>query len=220
MYTRYFIINRMHPRRLFLQLLVPSSLELFVNVLVAIAILLLSNITSLTTRIATPNNRLYFKGLFDNYTQAAFGQLGQSAVLARLTNFLIWAGAGAVVYLVVWLAFDSYTILRNDVVVGTTFTTVGRNGHTRYWRELIARGLTRLCAVLLILLLATVVMQVWYPLSILMFGTWVDDFTVGTHWAFMLEAFIGWIVVLHLGMIFLRLSLLRTRVFGSTAEYE
>jgi hypothetical protein len=210
----------MHPRRLFTQLLIPSGAELLVGTLVTSAILILSNITSLTALLGTPDSHYTFKGLVGSYTHAAFDQFGQSATLARLTNFLLWAGAGALVYLAVWLVFDSYTMIRNDVVIGTTYTSTYRNTRMRYWAELTVRSVVRVCAVLLILLVTAVAVQIWYPLSILMFGAWVNDFTVGIHWAYMLEAFVGWIIVLHLGTIFMRLSLLRTRVFGSTAEYE
>jgi len=210
----------MHPRRLFVQLLIPSGAELFLGVVAASAILILSNITSLAALLGTPDSHFTFKGVVGSYTHAALGQFGQSATLARLTNFLLWAGAGALAYLAVWLVFDSYTMIRNDVVIGTTYTSTYRNTHIRYWAELTVRSIVRVCAVLLILSLTTVVVQIWYPLSILMFGMWVSDFTVGLHWLYMLEAFAGWIVVLHLGTVFLRLSLLRTRIFGSTAEYE
>lgn len=208
------IIKAMHERKLYLELLTPSALEIVVAALLSVAILVVSNTTSLTYQLGTPDNRYYFRKLLNEYVGTAFGHLSQAAALGRITNFLIWAGAGAVTYLIIWLAFGSYVGLRNDVVVGTVYMSGSGTGHARYWAELIGRGLTRLGSVLLILLLAAVAVQVWYPLSIVMFRVWINDFTVPVNWVIMAEAFFGWMVVLHLGAVLLRLSMLRTRIFA------
>jgi len=144
----------------------------------------------------------------------AFGHIDSVGPLASVTAFLLWAGAGAIVYIIVWLIINAYIALHNDVVIGTTYISSDIHGRGKYWGLLTARGLFRGSAMILILLLTAGVMQVWFPLSIDMFKIWSSDFTASINWLYLSEAFFGWIVVLHVMVILFRLVMLRTRVFG------
>jgi hypothetical protein len=205
----------MSPHRLLRELLQPSLLGVFLYILASAAILTASTASSIIDQVTLPENRYYFGQLFHQYTGDALSRLDGVETLGRMTIFLVWASAGAAVYIVVWLLINAYIALHNDVVIGTTYTSINTHGHARYWGELTARGLFRGCAMVLILLIASGVMQVWFPLSITMFKVWSGDFIVPINWVYLLEAFVGWILVFHILTILLRLVLLRTRVFGS-----
>jgi len=204
----------MHPNRMLRELLEPSIMSGSVYVFVTVAILIASTASSLVDQFTIPDNRYYFGQLIHQYSSDAFGRIDNVGPLASVTAFLVWAGAGAIVYVVVWLFINAYIALHNDVVIGTTYTSSGTHGRAKYWGELAARGLFRGCAMILMLLVVAGVVQVWFPLSIDMFKVWSGDFSVPISWLYVVEAFAGWMIVLHVLVILLRLVFLRTRVFG------
>jgi hypothetical protein len=202
----------MHPRHLFKDLLTPSALGCVLYAVTSVVILLGSNLTPLVYQLTIPDNQYYFSQLFHNYTSAAFSKLDQTQALGQVTTFLLWASVGAAVYIIIWMSLNSYIALRNDVVIGTTYTNFGESGRVKYWLEIIARSAFRLSAIFAILFTASVTIQIWYPISITMFGIWVNDYSIPLNWVLMLEAIAGWVVVLHLLVIFMRLMFLRTRI--------
>lgn len=192
----------------------PSTMSGLLYVITTAVILIGSNMTAIVYQVSTPDNQYYFGLLVHQYTDAVFSKLNQTELIGQITVFLVWASAGAAAYILVWFILDTYIVIHNDIVIGTTYTSVETHGHARYWIELCRRGLFRASAVLLILLLTSITVQIWYPLSVTMVGIWVTNVHLLPNWGLLLEAVLGWIVVLHIGVVFLRLVLLRTRVFA------
>lgn len=204
----------MHPRSIWRELFTPSLMGSFGYTLAAVLILVGSNVTSLVYKLTTPDNQYYFSRLFHDYASATFGKINENQTIGQITLFLVWASVGAAIYVVLWLGINIYVALHNDIVVGTSYTSVAVHGHAAYWAETTGRGLFRVCALLLLFLLVSITTQIWYPLSILMFRIWADNFYLLANWGLLLEAFLGWCVVLHVVVILLRLALLRTRIFA------
>lgn len=183
--------------------------------LVTITILVVSSAAQIINQITTLDNRYYFDQLVHTYTSILFDSINRSALIGRVTLFLSWAGIGAIVYMLVWFSYNSYLAVRNDIIIGTKYTGFYRQSHTAFWTNLLARSSFRLCATLLLLLLTTIVVQIWYPVSVTIFKLWLNNLASPYDWLLLFEAFWGWFMALHIGVILLRLVLLRLRIFGS-----
>lgn len=190
----------------------PSAMSGLLCAIASAAVLLVGNATTIIYQIGTADNQYYFNRLAHQYLNATFSRLNEAQLIGQLTVFLVWAGIGAALYVLLWLGVNSYIALHNEFVIGTTYTTVEAHGRLRYAMELGARGIFRACSIVLILLLAAMAVQVWYPIAATLFGIWVNNVSVLFDWAFLLEALIGWALVLHTFVILLRLVMLRTRV--------
>lgn len=204
----------MSRRHLWKELLTPSIGGTALYIALSSAVLIGSTFTPLLYHFTTPDNRFYFDELIRQYTSAMVTSFSQSALIGRITVALVWCGVGAAVYVLGWLLVNVYVIARNDIVIGTMFTSVDQRGHTTFWVELTARAAFRLSAIVLILLVAALTVQVWYPVSATMFSVWANGLGSPFGWALAFEAFWGWFILLHTGAVLLRLMLLRTRVWN------
>lgn len=193
-------------------LLTPSLLGIGLYSLATVIILLSSVFSSLVSRFITFSNTPDAPVLLQSYIHSGLVSSTHYSILGPATTFVLWASFGAIIYLMAWGLVNIYAMARNDFVIGTKFTSIETHGHLLYWLETAARLLVRLCAVLLIVILTTVVVGIWYPVSVTIVKAIAAGGAPGQYWLYGLLSILGWLLVWHLYIIFIRLALLRTRI--------
>lgn len=200
------------------QLLSPTGIGWLVYVLISLAILIGSAGTRVLDQLGLHASQAQIISLAKQYLNTGLLHIDHNQALGNLTLYIVWGSVGAVIYLLLWAGANAYVAVRNDLVIGTKFTTVGTHGHLKFWLETASRALVQLGAILLIVLLTIVVVQVWYPVSVALFDAWASSWNVVNYWAMLAVALLGWLIVCHLYVILARLALLRTRIIPAKAE--
>jgi hypothetical protein len=200
------------------RLLSPSGMGWLLYTLVSLAILIGSTGTKLMEQLGLHAGLAQIFNLAGSYINSGLAYIDSNQAMGRLVLYIVWAGVGAIIYLLFWMCINVYIVLRNDLVIGTKFTSIQTHGHLKYWLETISRALVQLGAVLLVGLLTVIVAHVWYPVSVALFGAWIHDWSSASYWAALLTAVIGWMLVCHLYVVLARLALLRTRIIPDQIE--
>jgi len=198
--------------KLFGRLLLPSSIELVISFIATLIILSVSNISSLFTNIIGTSENETFQELYKQYG-ANFSRLGNQAALGKFSNYVIWGIIGAALYIIAWLVINGVIALKNDVIIGTRFTSLETHAKSKYWTETIARTLVRAGAVIVLLFVISWTIQVWLPISAQLFHRWFIYRNILGYWRMGLGALLGWMLVFHGMVILLRLVFLRVRLF-------
>lgn len=200
------------------QLLSPTGMGWLAYAITSFVILIGSAKTRLVNQLGIHDSQAQIVALAKQYFNSGLLHTDHNQAISRLIIYILWASVGAVVYLLLWVGANIYVALRNDLVIGTRFTNVGTHGRLKFWIETASRALVQLGAVLLIALLTVVVVQVWYPVSVALFDTWIGSWNIVSYWAMLAVALLGWLVTCHLYVILVRLALLRTRIIPAKTE--
>lgn len=140
-------------------------------------------------------------------------RLDETSQIANVTNALIWAAVGAVVYMIVWGIVSLTIAVRNEVTLEVAYTSVDKHGKLAHITEIAGRGLFRACAMLLIVFLTLVSTQIWYPVSIIMSKDFTNELGNLYSWELAIMSVVGWVFVFHFYVVLVRLAMLRTRLF-------
>lgn len=189
-----------------------------VYIVMSLAILISSTKTQLIDQLNLHASLAQIVALTKHYLDNGLLYTDHHQAIGIVITYILWASVGAAIYLLFWVGANAYVAFRNDVVIGTKFTSVGTHGHLKFWLETISRALVQLGAILLIALLSVVAVQVWYPVSAALFGAWINNWGTVTYWAMLAAALLGWLLACHLYVILIRLALLRTRIIPEKIE--
>lgn len=144
-------------------------------------------------------------------TQALF-TTSLETYLPNLSSFILWAGVGALLYLLVWCAISILTYLRNDIVIAKLFHHPDNFSRAGYWSGIVIRSLARFAAGVVLLITALYVVKLgryWYGRGTL----------IGSHQQYLLDAkiialaMLSMLILGYLASIALRVIMLRRRVF-------
>jgi len=196
----------------FLKLLQPSTVEFVVTFLFTMLILVISNSSTIFFSIVGNSENATLQTLVRQYTHQLTFQ--SSDVFGRITTLLLWGFIGAVVYVLAWLAINAYISVRNDLVIGTFFVRPV-NSRRQYWFDTVGRLLLRLGAAIMLLFLVLWTMIAWLPASIELFHRYLAYIGILPYARTAIVAILGWLVILHLMVVLLRVVLLRIRIFGA-----
>src|SRR5690348_11684607 len=98
----------LQPHHQLRELLTPSFLSAALSFLFSTAILIGSNVTPVVYQVTTADNRRYFSLLYRQYVSTALMHLDSTERIGQVTLFLLWAGVGAMAYIVLWLSINTY----------------------------------------------------------------------------------------------------------------
>lgn len=197
------------------QLLQPTLSELVIYGALAAGILVLANLKLLLDLPLLPQGSSSSIGtIFSQYSDSTFRRIDQVDAIGRLTNVLIWAGVGALTYILLWGVLGILSGVHNEVVVGTSYTEIGRDHKKNFWTSEVSRGIFRACALLLILLFTSFTIQVLIPASTQMVKIWINQPTQLRHCLYALVGFLDLMLAMYIYAVLLRLFFMRTRVFA------
>jgi hypothetical protein len=199
------------------RLLLPTVTELAGYFVSSIGIVLVGNIHSILSIFFVPQDNTSFQNFYHQYADVIFSHINRSNNAARFTNLIVWAGVGTLTYMIIWAIINAIVIVSNDITITTSYTQVNPSSKLYSVMNFTGQGLFRAGAGLLILVLTSLVALVWLPLSLQMVRWWLNNRLVLSNAEMALAAVAGWMVVIYLYTILLRLVFLRVRVFGSDA---
>ena len=176
------------------------------------AILVITNSSTIFLGIIGNSENATLQTLIKQYSHQLTFPSGD--IFGRITNLLIWGFVGALIYIAAWLAINAYIAVRNDVVIGTFFVRPA-NSRKQYWFDMIGRFLLRLGAVFMLLFLVLWTIIVWLPASVELFHRYLAYIGILPYARSAIVAILGWLIILHLMVVLLRIALLRVRVFGA-----
>lgn len=198
-----------------LKLLISPSLWGIIVYVIATAIVLLTSIfSSLISDFVSFSNTPDAPALLQSYIHSSLTTSTSYSLLGPATTFVLWASFGAIIYLLAWGLLSAFAVARNDFVIGTKFTSIETHGHLVYWLETLARLLVRLSGIVLIVILTVFAVGVWYPVSVTIVKTVAAGGIGGSYWFYDVISVVGWLLIWHLYIIFIRLALLRTRIIS------
>jgi hypothetical protein len=196
------------------QLLTPSPLGIVIYCAATVVVLVGSIFSSLVSHFIDFSDVPEAPGLIHSYLHSGLVNSTAASIFGSASTFVLWTSFGALIYLVAWSLVSTYAAAHNDFVIGTTYTSIETHGHLLFWLEIVARLLMRVCAALLIVILTIIVVSLWYPVSVTILKSITSGGAPMSYWLYSLLSIVGWLLVWHLYVIFVRLALLRTRIIG------
>lgn len=196
------------------RLLIPTPNELTIYSLLSVAILAMANLHALLNLQLSAGTSDSIGSIFHYYSTNVFGHIDQIEAIGRLTNVLIWAGVGAVAYIIVWGILAAFTGVENEFIEETSYTDVDGKHKQRFWQSFLSRGLFRAAALLLLLLLTSFAIQVLIPASALLVKIWLNHPASLRNCLYAVVGFLDIVVLMYLYTVLLRLIFMRTRVFA------
>jgi hypothetical protein len=112
----------------FRNVLVPTRIQVFGSLIVALAILAPSQSSALLDRLGLPPD-IVAAGQTKFHT--AFDRILNSAFISQFALITFWAVVGLVTYLICWGAYNIFIEARNEVTLKTSYTNRGQ-GHSTY----------------------------------------------------------------------------------------
>lgn len=196
------------------RLLIPTLNELIIYSILGVVILVVANLRVLLNLQLSTGTSDSIGSIFHFYSTNIFVHIDQVEAIGRLTNVLIWAGVGALAYMIVWGLLGAFTGVENEFIEETSYTEIDGKHQQRFWQSFVSRGLFRAAALLLLLLLTSFAIQVLVPASALLVKIWLNHPASLRNCLYALVGFLDIVVLMYLYAVLLRLIFMRTRVFA------
>lgn len=196
-------------------LLKPSAVGIVLYIVFGFILMLSTGVNNILDRFISQNNNEQMTSLIHNYTKLVMNIFSQSTIISKITIFLLWASVGAIAYILIWFLVNTFIDVGNDIIIGTHYVGGPKHVKAKYWSIFFVRSLLRGGGLLLLLVL-TILVQVWHPISAVLLLKLLNHLTTPINWLLVVLSFIIWVLILHIYVVLIRLTLLRTRIIETS----
>ncbi|MDB5164090.1 MAG: hypothetical protein JWS12_708 [Candidatus Saccharibacteria bacterium] len=191
---------------------VPTGLEVFVYIFVAIVTVTVCNLSFFKQSLFIPNNLNPYNSTLDSINQLVQKIFGER-IAGSLSLGIFWGLVGMIVYVIIWLLQNFSTELNNDLAMTKYIVPRGGDPESPI-RSFLSLSLFRFMILLLFIFYVNLVFRALLP-------RWLQHYQGLTHnwphsrymWGAVFSM-IGQIITLHGFVVFTRLLFLRKRIFG------
>lgn len=153
----------------------PSALESVFVVVLSVLVLAVSSFEQIISRFIIQDSvKQDFLQTLNNYSQLVLDALSTVSFLADVTTLLVWAGVGAVVYVLAWLIMSNIVDVSAHVLVSHRYVMPVTSSRREYWLIFLARKLFVISLALVMALYGVVIIQVVWPAVIVYFQQNLD----------------------------------------------
>lgn len=194
------------------KLFVPTRIELVVYGISSIVIFIIFSFSSFLDTIVGNDFGEQVGKIWSGAIDSFLDEISQFQLSAQASLIIFWVIFAVILYVVVNVAHNLWVEARNDIVVEEQFVHPMHYSHDNFWVLLVQRSAFRLAMVIILIVYTYAVFNLLLPLWLNFFHLWINNLTSITDWFFLIVAFAGMGVTMHLYVVFVRLFLMRVRV--------
>ncbi len=192
--------------------LLPSAIEISVYVLMALALLAISNFNFISDFLLIPADFSFKEALLGSL-ENLLAELVGTQMAATLITGIFWGIVGMLVYVFIWLFGNFSTELSNDLAITKYVHPRGSDTYSPL-KGLVFRLLFHIFTIVILLVYINVLITVFLPLWTTRYSGLIDLWPQQEAIIRASLAILSQVLALHILTIFVRLLLFRKRVFG------
>lgn len=193
--------------------LLPTPVEAFVYVLIALVTLAVSNIDVIKQFFFISSSTGLKEAILGSLESLLTGFLGAKTA-ATLVTGIFWGIVGMIVYVLLWLLGNFSTELSNDLAITRFMHPKGTDTYEPL-KRLVLKLVFHVFVIILIIVYSNLLITVLLPIWATEYAELIDHWPQSDYIWVAAGAFAAHFFALHLIVILFRLLVLRKRVFGS-----